>query len=340
MIRAALVGGAGYVGGELLRILIAHPGVEVIAATSRRLAGRRVDGVHPNLRGHTGLTFRHPAELDRCDVLFVATGHRDTMPLMPSLLRRAGAVIDLSGDFRLSDAATYQRHYGIPHAATDLLGTFTPGIPEIHRKELAEADRISVPGCMAAAGILALLPAAAAGLVGGEVWVDARTGSSGSGAVASPSNVHAERSGAMRVFAPTSHRHQAEIAQATGLRIRMTATAVEAVRGVQVLCRVPLVPGTDERAIRRVYRQRYRDEPFVRVVAERAGLYRLPEPKILTGSNFCDVGFAIDERGDGLFVAALDNLVKGGAGSAVQCMNIRFGLSERLGLEFFGLHPI
>jgi N-acetyl-gamma-glutamyl-phosphate/LysW-gamma-L-alpha-aminoadipyl-6-phosphate reductase len=144
----------------------------------------------------------------------------------------------------------------------------------------------------------------------------------------------------MRVFAPTTHRHEAEITQETGLGARMSATGVEAVRGVQVLCRATLAAGADERAIRRAYRAAYADEPFVRVVAERRGLYRLPEPKILAGSNFCDVGFAVDAgRGEAVLVAALDNLVKGGAGNAVQCLNLRFGWPERTGLRFPGLHP-
>jgi N-acetyl-gamma-glutamyl-phosphate/LysW-gamma-L-alpha-aminoadipyl-6-phosphate reductase len=278
--------------------------------------------------------------MGRGDVLFLATGHRETMRLLPPLLSRAETVIDLSGDFRLADLDTYADYYRVPHAAPALLDTFVRGLPETHRKQLAEANRISVPGCLAAAGIIALLPAADAGLVEGEVWVDARVGSSGSGARPDAGKVHAERSGAMRVFAPTRHRHEAEIAQATGLPVRMSATGVEAVRGVQVLCRARLADGVDERVVRRTYRKRYREEPFVRVVAERTGLHRLPEPKILSGSNYCDVGFAVDaEGGTATFIAALDNLVKGGAGNAVQCMNIRFGLPERCGLEFSGLHP-
>ncbi|SDH31565.1 N-acetyl-gamma-glutamyl-phosphate reductase [Lentzea fradiae] len=340
MITAAVVGAAGYLGGELLRILLGHPAVRVVRATSERLAGRRVDGAHPNLRGHTGLTFRPMSELDHYDVLFLASRHRETMRVLPGLLGHADVVVDLSGDFRLADPELYHRHYGVEHTAPGLLGTFTTGLPERYRDRLRTADRISVPGCMATAGVLALAPLAEAGLVEGEVAVDARTGSSGSGASAGPENLHAERSGAFRVFAPLGHRHEAEIAQETGLAVRMTATGVEAVRGVQVLCRVRLAEGVAESTVRAAYRDRYRDEPFVRVVAERRGLYRLPEPKILAGSNFCDVGFAVDgPGGEGLLVAALDNLVKGGAGNAMQCVNIRFGLPETDGLEFAGLHP-
>ncbi|MEV0751757.1 N-acetyl-gamma-glutamyl-phosphate reductase [Streptosporangium sp. NPDC050280] len=340
MTRVAVVGAAGYIGGELLRILTTHPKVELAAATSRRLQGRQIDGVHPNLRGRTRLTFCPEDRLDHYDVLFLATPHRETMRRMPEFLDMADTVIDLSGDFRLRSPDTYESYYGLPHEATDLLGTFVPGIPEFHRDRLRTAGRISVPGCMANAGILALTPLAEAGLIRDEITVDARTGSSGAGATAGSENLHAERSGALRVFAPTRHRHEAEISQATGLPVRMTATGVEAVRGVQLVCRARLADGVTERDIRSAYRGRYGDEPFVRVVAQRRGLHRFPDAKILSGSNFCDVGFALDPgASDVTVIAALDNLVKGGSGNAVQCMNIRLGLPESLGLDFTGLHP-
>jgi len=338
--RVAVVGAAGYVGGELLRILIGHPHVEVVVACSRRQAGRQVDNVHPNLRGLTGLTFVEPDALDCVDVLFLATQHTQTMGAIHGFTRLAKQVIDLSADFRLSDPEVYRRYYGVPHQAAELLGDFVYGLPELHRDRLRSADRVAVPGCMATAAILALHPLAAAGLIEGGASVDARTGSSGAGATAGPENLHAERSGSMRVFAPVRHRHEAEIAQQTGVAVRMTATGVEAVRGVQVLCRASLADGADERAVRQAYRRAYAGEPFIRIVAYTRGLYRLPEPKILTGSNFCDVGFAVDPASrSAVLVAALDNLVKGSAGNAVQSMNIRHGWPERAGLEFPGLHP-
>jgi N-acetyl-gamma-glutamyl-phosphate/LysW-gamma-L-alpha-aminoadipyl-6-phosphate reductase len=342
MLTVAVVGGAGYIGGELLRLVLGHPELQLAASTSRRLAGKRVDGPHPNLRGITDATFIAPDQLADYDVLLLATGHAETMHSMPELLRRASVLIDLSADFRLADPAQFRRYYQAEHVHPELLAGFVSGLPELHRKQLTEADRISVPGCMATAAILALQPLADAGLIDGLVTVDARTGSSGSGAVPSAANLHAERSGAMRVFAPAGHRHEAEISQSIGGRpVSMTATGVEAVRGVQVVCRVPVVAGVDERSLRVRYREFYRDEPFVRVVTTRTGLYRLPEPKILTGTNYCDVGFALDARHQQvLAIAALDNLVKGGAGNAVQCLNVRFGLPERAGLDAIGLHPV
>ncbi|GAA3767962.1 N-acetyl-gamma-glutamyl-phosphate reductase [Streptomyces phyllanthi] len=342
MLRVAIVGASGYIGGELLRLLFGHPRVTVVAATSDRLAGRRVDGPHPNLRGHTDMCFVGHDALESVDfeVLFLAAPHRETMGKMAGFLKLAETVIDLSGDFRLRDPETYAFYYGATHTAPHLIPEFTTGLPEWHRAELATSDRISIPGCMATAGILAVRPMTQAGLIEGTVRVDARTGSSGSGVSSGPAGAHAERSGALRVFAPSRHRHEAEIAQATDRTVRMTATGVEAVRGVQVLCHAKLASGVSERDVRSAFRAAYRNEPFVRVIAQRHGLYRLPEPKILTGSNFCDVGFAVSaDDGTVVLIGALDNLVKGGAGGAVQCLNVRFGWPERTGLEFPGLHP-
>jgi N-acetyl-gamma-glutamyl-phosphate/LysW-gamma-L-alpha-aminoadipyl-6-phosphate reductase len=338
-IRIGILGASGYIGGELLRVLLGHPRVAAVVPVSRRLAGRRVDGAHPNLRGTTELVFRSLDDVPSCDVLLLATPHTQTMGLLPGLRSVAPCLIDLSADFRLQDPVVYERYYGTAHTSPDLLADFVPGLPELYRKQLAGADLISVPGCMATAAILALYPLAVDGLLDGSVWVDGRIGSSGAGSAATSTNLHAERSGAMRVFAPAGHRHEAEVRQATGLEITMGATGTPEVRGAQVVCRGRLSTPLREPELRRVYREYYADEPFVRIVAQRRGLYRLPEPKIMHGSNFCDVGFALGEGRDVVLVAALDNLVKGAAGNAVQCLNIRMGWPERLGLAFPGLHP-
>ena len=319
MIRAGVVGAAGYLGGELLRLLIGHPETTVAHAVSTRFSGKRLDLVHPNLRAVTNLSFCSMDELGDCDVMFLDTP----------------CVIDLSADFRLRDTGAYLRYYGVEHTAPDRLGDFVTGCPELFRAALANARLISVPGCMATAATLALAPLT--GLIEPAVQVTALTGSSGAGSMAGASDNHAERSGAMRVYAPVRHRHEAEIAQLTGFNVRMTVTAVEAVRGVQVVCHATGTPG--EKALRRVYRERYAAEPFIRIVAHKQGTHRLPDPKILSGSNFCDIGFAAE--GDRVAViAAIDNLMKGGAGNAVHCLNIRMGWPERLGLEFPGLHPL
>jgi len=339
--RVAVIGADGYVGGELLRLLLCHPRLSVTQATSRRLARRRCDGAHPNLRGQTDLRFCTVEDLEPCDVLLFATPPRTTMTLLPTLAGRAKQVLDLSPDFRIRDPDVYERYYGVPHAAPDLLGGFVTGLPEMYREQLRTADRIAVPGCASTAAMLALWPLAAEKLVEQTVLVDVRSGSSGSGAGGGLGSLHAERSGAMRVFAPLHHRHDAEITQLTGLDVRLTATAVEAVRGVQAVCHAQAVAHLDERTLRTLYRDYYQGEQFVRIVAQRRGVYRYPEPKILLGSNYCDVGFAVDgDSGRIVVIAALDNLVKGAAGGAVQCLNVRTGCPEHMGLEFSGLHPI
>jgi N-acetyl-gamma-glutamyl-phosphate/LysW-gamma-L-alpha-aminoadipyl-6-phosphate reductase len=326
-----VVGAAGYLGGELLRLLIGHPETTLARAVSTRFCGRRLDVVHPNLRAATDLCFCSMADLRDCDVVFLATPHTVAMKMLADL--DAPCVIDLSADFRLRDPQAYPRYYGVEHAAPDLLGDFVTGCPELFREELRDAKLISVPGCMATAAALALAPLT--GLIGPSVQISALTGSSGAGSM-STADAHADRSRAMRVYAPVSHRHEAEITQMTGFDVRMTVTAVEAVRGAQVVCHATGTLG--ERSLRQAYRARYTGEPFIRIVAHKQGAHRLPDPKILLGSNFCDVGFASD--GDRVTViAALDNLMKGGSGNAMHCLNVRMGWPERLGLEFPGLHP-
>jgi len=332
VIRAGIVGAAGYLGGELLRLLIGHPETTVIHAVSTRYYGKRVHAAHPNLQAVTDLSFCSMAELRDCEVVFLATPPTVAMKALPTL--DAPCVIDLSPDFRLRDTQAYLRYYGAEHTAADRLGDFVTGCPELFRTALHDARLISVPGCMATAAALALAPLA--GLIEPAVQITALTGSSGAGSMSRTSDSHAERSRAMRVYAPVRHRHEAEVAQMTGFDTRMTVTAVEAVRGVQVVCHATGTPG--EKALRRAYRDRYAIEPFIRIVAHKQGRYRLPDPRVLSGSNYCDIGFAADEDRVTV-IAALDNLMKGGAGNAVHCLNIRMGWPERLGLEFPGLHP-
>jgi LysW-gamma-L-alpha-aminoadipyl-6-phosphate/LysW-L-glutamyl-5-phosphate reductase len=340
-VKAIVVGAAGYVGGELLRLLLGHPDVEVVQATSDRHQGQPIHVAHPNLRHLSRLRFTPHDSCGRADVLFLAQPHGVAMLAIEALRRQARIVVDLSADFRLRDQDTFSRAYGVKHAHPDLVDRFVPGLPELYRERLRDATLISIPGCMATAAILALRPLAAECLVADDVIVDARTGARGSGARPSLSGQHAERSGALRVYEPTAHRHAWEITQACGARVRMTVTAVEAVRGIQTVLHVRVSEPMRERDLWEIYRRHYADEPFIRLVAQRTGHYRLPEPKILAGSNFCDIGFAVDDDGYRVvLISALDNLVKGSAGSAVQSFNVATGADETTALTFPGLHPI
>ncbi len=340
--KVAVVGGSGYVGGELLRLLLRHPDVEVVQVTSDSMADKPLGRAHPNLRKVTSLTFTPHAELRAADATFVATPHGESMGRMPQLLETNGFVVDLSADFRLKDPAEYAAYYPTAHAHPELLAESVYGLPELHRSEIRTARLIAVPGCVATATILALKPLVDHHLVDGRpVVVDAKSGSSASGQDAGPAGRHAERSGVMRAYAPTGHRHTAEVEQETGTPVALSCHAVEAVRGVLATVHAFAARPVEEKELWRTYRTAYGEEPFVRVVHEKDGLHREPEPKILAGTNYCDVGFAADRHVPRVVaLAALDNLMKGAAGNAVQCYNVRRGLPEPTGLEFLGLHPI
>jgi N-acetyl-gamma-glutamyl-phosphate/LysW-gamma-L-alpha-aminoadipyl-6-phosphate reductase len=227
------------------------------------------------------------------------------------------------------------------------LGTFVYGVPELHRQEIAQAKRVSGAGCEATAAILGLYPLARAGLLSAAtpIVLEAKIGSSAAGNKPSLASHHPERHGVLRSFEPTGHRHTAEVIQElsgdTPLNVHFSATAVEMVRGVLVTAHVFLQRPTSDRELWGIYRDAYQQEPFMRLVKERRGVYRYPEPKLLSGTNFCDIGFEADPHSDRVVIlSALDNLVKGGAGNGVQAMNCMFGFEETSGLTFPGLHPI
>ncbi|HJQ93773.1 MAG TPA: N-acetyl-gamma-glutamyl-phosphate reductase [Candidatus Thermoplasmatota archaeon] len=348
MTTVSILGASGYTGGELLRLLLQHPGVEVVGATSQQFAGESLHKAHPNLRGRTQLKFVARGELPAADVVFTCVPHGAGMAAVPALLERGSKVVDLSADFRLRDAATYQEWYGVPHAAPDLLGKAVYGLPEIHRDAIRGADLVSGVGCTATATNLALYPLAKAGLLTtGPVVADIKIGSSASGLEASVASIHAERSRTIRLYAPTGHRHVAEVDQVLRLAgstapVHYSAHAVELVRGILATCHVFLSrDDVTDKDLWKAYRAAYGTEPFVRLVKERSGLHRFPDPKLVAGSNYADVGFEVEEGTDrAVAVCAIDNLVKGAAGSAVQCMNLMLGLDETAGLMQIPLHPV
>lgn len=359
-IRAAIIGGSGYTAGELLRILLFHPQVEITQVASGSHAGQFVHSTHPNLRGVTALRYCRPEDLTSCDLLFLCLPHGRSSENIEQYRELAPRVIDLSADFRLRSPELYQRWYGSAHPTPHLLKEAVYGMPELHRTELREASLVSGTGCMATAAILGLAPLYRAGLVDTQVplVVEAKIGSSAAGATPGASSHHPDRSGSVRSFQPTGHRHSAELIQElfqsgetetdAGIpsdtipqRLAFSATAVELVRGILITAHVFVKEQVDDRRLWRIYREAYQAEPFVRLVKERQGNYRYPEPKILAGSNYCDVGFEVDPDRDRVVVmAALDNLVKGAAGNAVQSMNCMYGWDETLGLSFPGLHPV
>ena len=353
-VRVAIIGGSGYAGGELARLLLDHPLVTVTQIASAHHAGHYLHMLHPNLRpafGRAPIRLVAPATLEACDVLFVAQAHGASMQQIGHYLELAPRVIDLSADFRLRHAADYARWYSTEHTAPEHLDHAVYGVPELHRAAIREARLISGAGCLATAAILGLRPLVQAGVLDPAMplVIEGKVGSSAAGAIADGGSHHPDRSHAVRSYAPTGHRHTAEISQELGWPVdrspqhggvAFSATAVELVRGELVTAhaftRAPLTDGD----LWRLFRTAYRDEPFIRLVKERTGNYRYPEPKLLAGTNFCDIGFEADPTTHRIVImAALDNLMKGAAGNAVQALNVAMGWDETTGLRFTGIHP-
>ncbi len=358
-VRASIVGGSGYAGGELLRLLLGHPGFEVAQITSRRLAGSFVHFTHPNLRGSTDLRYCTLDELERCNLLFLCLPHGSAAADVDLYSRLAPRIVDLSADFRLRSSPVYTDWYGAEHPAPDWLDRFVYGLPELDREAVAGATNISGVGCNATATLLGLLPLLEPepleqGLVDWSrgVVTELKVGSSEAGASSSSASHHPERSGVVRSFRPTGHRHTAEVEQALGMRgitaagrVHLSVTSVEMVRGVlatsHVFLNQPESGKPTDRELFRVYRSFCGRHPFVRLVKDRRGIHRYPEPKILAGSNHAEVGFDLDPRtGRLVVICAIDNLMKGAAGNAVQCANLMCGFPEAEGLSFPGLHPV
>ncbi|PSQ02642.1 N-acetyl-gamma-glutamyl-phosphate reductase [Halobacteriales archaeon QS_5_70_17] len=337
---AVVVGGSGFTGGELLRLLVGHPEFEVVQATSRSYTNKTVGYVHPNLRD-LDLRFSDPEELESADVLFAATPHGVSMERIDDFRDAAGTVVDLSADFRLDDAAAYDEYYD-GHARPELLAEAEYALPELNRENLPGADLIAAGGCNATATLLGFHPLVEAGIVDGSerAVVDVKVGSSEGGAGGGEASSHPERSGVVRPYAPTGHRHEAEIEQFYG-DVAFTVHAVDMIRGASATCHLfpdePVTTGD----LWGAYRESYDEEPFVRTVAGGGGVYRYPEPKAVAGTNHAEVGFEVDPDNRRLVVfSAIDNMLKGSAGQAVHAANVALGYEETAGLEFRGLHPV
>ena len=335
--RVGIVGASGYGGGEVLRLLTDHPDVNVTQVTSRSKAGHMAHSSHPNLRNRCRLQFIPPSQLEPCDLLFLCLPHGEAAKSIDRYASLAPRIIDLSADFRLKSPEIYRTHYEEDHPAPQWLGKFVYGLPELHRERLRAATHVSGIGCNATAMNLALLALARRNLIQ-RVICDIKVGSSEAGNAVNEGSHHPERAGAVRTYAPVSHRHVAEVEQELfsgndRFDVHVTVTAVELVRGV--LCTAHVFPNrpVTERDLWSMLRETFGNEPFIRIVKDRAGLYRLPEPKILAGSNFADIGFAVEDGGSRIvMISAIDNLMKGAAGQALQNANLMLGLDEAAGL--------
>jgi N-acetyl-gamma-glutamyl-phosphate reductase len=344
MIKVGIVGGTGYTGAELLRLLAQHPQVQVTQLTSRKEAGLRADQHFPHLRGYTGdLTFSAPDvdQLSGCEAVFFATPHGACMAMAPELVARGVKIVDLSADFRLQDTAEFKRWYGMDHSCPDLLAEAVYGLPEVNRADISKARVVGNPGCYPTSVQLGFLPLLEAGLVDSEQLIaDCKSGVSGAGREAKIGSLFGEAADTMKAYGIPGHRHWPEITQ--GLR-RMSDTPVSLVfsphltpmiRGIHSTLYARLKdPSVDLQAL---YEQRYKGEPFVDVMP--AGEH--PETRSVRGSNRCRI--AVHKAPDGktaVVLVVIDNLVKGASGQAIQNLNLMLGLDETLGLDAPPLSP-
>jgi N-acetyl-gamma-glutamyl-phosphate/LysW-gamma-L-alpha-aminoadipyl-6-phosphate reductase len=349
--KVGVVGASGYVGGELLRLLVVHPKVEVNMVTSRQKAGEYVHRIHPSLKGFIDLTFS-PLDMEKlvnsCDIVFTSVPHGKSNKIVKELYGRGMKIIDLSADFRLRNPKDYVKWYGWEHPFPELLSKSVYGVPELHREDIKKSQLVSCPGCMAVTSLLALKPLIENNLIDTEhIVVDSKIGSSGAGIKANAGTHHAMRYGVIRPYKPAKHRHTGEIEQELGLiakktiKVSMSPHAVNIVRGILTTNHTFMRKPMSELEVWKVYRNSYRDEPFLRFIRDKKGLYKFPDPKFLIGSNFCDIGFDIDEDNQRLVaLSASDNLMKGAAGSAIQNMNILYGFDETEGLKYTPLTPV
>ncbi len=342
MLKIGIVGGTGYTGVELLRILSQHPEASIQAITSRKEAGIGVAELFPNLRGLVSLKFCDPAEagLEKCDVVFFATPNGIAMQQARSLLAAGVRVIDLAADFRIKDVAVWEKWYGMPHACPDLVAEAVYGLPEINRDKIRSARLIANPGCYPTAVQLGFLPLIEAGIVDlDHLIADVKSGVSGAGRNAEIHTLFAEVADNFKAYGVAGHRHLPEIRQ--GLSNIATRTVgltfvphlTPMIRGIHATLYARLAADTDLQAL---YEQRYTDEPFVDVLP--AGAH--PETRSVRGSNFCRIAVHRPQGGNtAVILSVTDNLVKGAAGQAVQNMNLMFGLPETLAINHAPLLP-
>lgn len=340
MIKAAVIGGSGYVGGEIIRLLLFHPQVNLEAVTSKSHIGKAISSVHKNLTNICYLKFQEENIVklsEQVDVLFFALPHGESMKKIKNVDTNKIKIIDLSADFRLNDKNSFKKVYGVEHSAPKLLSSAVYGLTEWNKKEIRSANLIANPGCFPTGALLALMPLAKMGLLTGNVVIDSKTGSSGSGIKSSGGTHHPERAFDFSAYSIFTHRHKWEIeqelnnAQGDKVDLIFTAHSSPMIRGIFTTAYVFLGKNMSKEDLEIIYKNAYKASPFIRLVDS-------PHSAVVALSNYCDI--ALHVNGSKVIItSAIDNLVKGAAGQAVQNMNIMFGFDEKQGLEFPGSHP-
>jgi N-acetyl-gamma-glutamyl-phosphate/LysW-gamma-L-alpha-aminoadipyl-6-phosphate reductase len=351
--KASVLGGSGYGGAELIRRLLLHPEVDLLRVASVDHVGQPLGAAHPSLTGRTTLHFENlapAAAAAGCDVVLLGLPHRVSAQVAPALLAAGVKIVDMSGDFRLRDAAAYKRYYGAEHPHPDLLQRFIYGLPELNRAAIRATSAVASPGCFATTIELALLPLARAGLLRGPIHAVGITGSSGSGVVPSAGTHHPVRAVNLKSYKLLEHQHTPEIVQTLedagatsghslpSFQIQFVPVSAPLSRGILATCFVELPAACDHDELTHLYRAAYADEPFVRFLEDRPA-----EVAAVSGSNYAEVSFTLaPAEGESRTLtvqAAIDNLIKGGAGQAIQNMNLMLGLAETLSLEDPGAWP-
>ncbi len=345
MLRVAIIGASGYTGVELLRIFRLHPQVEVVAVSSRRYAGHSVGEVFPSLHGYNDLIFM-PSDkdfLDRpIDFLFTAVPHGVAMSVVPRFLDAGLRVIDLSADFRLRDCKTYEAWYQ-PHTAPELIDNAVYGLPEVYARDIASAQLVANPGCYPTSVLLPLIPLLRSGTVRPQgIIVDSKSGASGAGRSPSPATIYCEVNEAFKAYKIAGHRHLPEIEQELSVAadrpvaITFVPHLVPMSRGILSTIYAQPVDETSVSEVLGILEEFYRGSPFVHILPQGV----CPNVSQVRGSNFCDIGAEIDRHtGRLVLISAIDNLVKGASGQAVQNFNLMSGLDESLGLDTLPLYP-
>ncbi len=345
MIRVGIIGASGYTGAELVRLLVNHSGVELTLATSRQYAGKPLAAVFPHLAGRTELVCENLSGLEaagRADLFFTAVPHQTAMNVVPELLAAGAKVVDLSADFRLHDQGVYEEWYQA-HSAPELLAEAAYGLPELHRSAITRSRLVANPGCYPTSVLLALAPLLKAGCLDPDsLIIDAKSGTSGAGRAAQTGTMYCEVTDGFRAYKVGAHRHTPEIEQELGklcdreMTVSFTPHLVPMSRGMLSTIYADLRGNYEQVEVERVVADFYRQEPFVRLLT--AG--QLPATQYVRGSNYCDLALRVDRRtGRLVMLSAIDNLVKGAAGQAVQNMNLLCGLPEGQGLEIVPLFP-
>lgn len=340
MTNVAIIGASGYVGGELLRLLLRHPQVSVVAVTSEQSIGKPIRSVFPNLAGPE-LVYEafDPQEITaRAEAVFLALPHTKSAPAAAALFAKNPQckVIDLSADFRLKDPASYAHWYGTPHPCPALLSTSVYGLPELHRAAIASAHLVASPGCYPTAALLSLAPLAKHGMLDDMIVIDAKSGISGAGRSPTLATHFPEANESIEAYQLGVHRHIPEIEQELGMQVSFTPHLVPMTRGILSTAHVRIRKPHSSERLTDLYREWYKDEPFIRVL----DVGQPVNPRNTRGSNFCDISAFADSRtGWTILTAGLDNLVKGAAGQAVQAMNLMHRWPETTGLQESGLYP-